>query len=146
MKGEIGLRVMGLDVGSRTIGVALSDPLGWTAQGLEVIRRKNLAQDMIRLKEIMKEFEVSSIVVGMPLNMNGTVGPQAESVLGFIEEFRAEIGMPVETWDERLSTVAAEKMLISADVSRSKRKKVIDKMAAVMILQGYLDRTSGSRS
>ena len=140
------MRVMGLDVGSRTIGVALSDPLGWTAQGLEVIRRKNLAQDMFRLKEIMKEFEVSGIVVGVPLNMNGTVGPQAESVLGFIEEFRTETGMPVETWDERLSTVAAEKMLISADVSRSKRKKVIDKMAAVMILQGYLDRTSGSRS
>lgn len=140
------MRIMGLDVGTRTIGVALSDPLGWTAQGLEVIRRKNLAHDMLRLQEIIKEFEVTLAVIGMPLNMNGTVGPQAESVQGFIEEFRSATGIPVETWDERLTTVAAEKMLIGADVRRSQRKKVIDKMAAVMILQGYLAKTGGTGS
>lgn len=136
------MRLMGLDVGNKTIGVALSDPLGWTAQGLEVIRRSGINRDLERLKEIIEEYEVEKAVIGIPKNMNGTLGPQAESVLGFIEIFRESTGIPVETLDERLTTVAAERMLIDADVSRSKRKKVIDKMAAVMILQGYLDKHS----
>ena len=136
------MRLMGLDVGNKTIGVALSDPLGWTAQGLEVIRRSGIKRDLERLREIIKEYEVEKAVIGIPKNMNGTLGPQAETVLGFIEIFREAIGIPVETLDERLSTVAAERMLIEADVSRAKRKKVIDKMAAVIILQGYLDKHS----
>lgn len=134
------MRLMGLDVGSKTIGVALSDPMGWTAQGLEVIRRAGIRQDLGRLKEIITEFEVEKAVVGIPKNMNGTLGPQAETVLEFIDLFKESAGINVDTWDERLSTVAAQRMLIDADVSRAKRKKVIDKMAAVMILQGYLDR------
>lgn len=134
------MRLMGLDVGSKTIGVALSDPLGLTAQGLEVIRRRGTENDMKRLAEIIEQHQVGKAVVGMPRNMNGTLGPQAETVREFIALFSERFGIPVDTWDERLTTVAAEKMLINADVSRAKRKQVIDKMAAVMILQGYLDR------
>lgn len=133
------MRIMGLDVGDKTIGVALSDPLGWTAQGLEVIRRVNIEQDFKRLQEIVNEYGVEKFLVGMPKNMNGTVGPQGEKVLAFIEQLKGRFDLPITTWDERLSTVAAERMLIQADVSRSKRKKVIDKMAAAVILQGYLD-------
>ncbi len=133
------MRIMGLDIGTKTIGVALSDPLGWTAQGLEVIRRKSLANDMARLGQIITEYGVEKIVAGLPRNMDGTLGPQAGQVLEFIELLEAAAAMQVVTWDERLSTVAAEKALIAADVSRAKRKKVIDKMAAVFILQGYLN-------
>lgn len=133
------MRIMGLDVGDKTIGVALSDPLGWTAQGLEVIRRNTLEKDMNRLCQIIDEYAVEKILVGMPKNMNATIGPQGEKVLAFIENLKENIDLPIKTWDERLSTVAAERMLIQADVSRSKRKKVIDKMAAAVILQGYLD-------
>ena len=134
------MRLMGLDVGDKTIGVALSDPMGWTAQGLEVIRRKNdIQEDFQRLLEIIREYGVESILVGLPKNMNGTIGPQGEKVQAFVEQLKKEINLPVKTWDERLSTVAAEKVLLQADVSRSKRKKVIDKMAAAVILQGYLD-------
>ncbi|MEW6696395.1 MAG: Holliday junction resolvase RuvX [Bacillota bacterium] len=133
------MRIMGLDVGDKTIGVALSDPLGWTAQGLEVIRRQDIDKDLARLSEIIRQYEVEKILVGLPKNMNATIGPQGEKVLDFIERLKTRIDLPVKTWDERLSTVAAERMLIQADVSRSKRKKVIDKMAAAVILQGYLD-------
>ena len=134
------MRIMGLDVGDKTIGVALRDPMGWTAQGLEVIRRKNdIQEDFQRLLEIIREYGVESILVGLPKNMNGTIGPQGEKVQAFVEQLKKEINLPVKTWDERLSTVAAEKVLLQADVSRSKRKKVIDKMAAAVILQGYLD-------
>ena len=132
------MRIMALDVGDRTIGVALSDPMGWTAQGLEVIRRKVLQLDMTRLQEIVKEYEVTQVVVGLPKNMDGTLGAQAEKVLAFVKELEAALELPVVTWDERLSTVAAQRTLLEADVSRAKRKQVIDKMAAVVILQGYL--------
>lgn len=134
------MRIMGLDVGAKTIGVALSDPLGLTAQGLEVIRRKRLAKDLERLGEIVEQNGVGLVVVGMPKNMNGTHGPQAETVREFIAAFQEKFGIPVDVWDERLTTVAAERMLIEADVSRAKRKQIIDKTAAVIILQGYLDR------
>ncbi len=133
------MRIMGLDVGDKTIGVALSDPLGWTAQGLEVIRRETIEKDFKRLDEIIQEYQVERILVGLPKNMNATIGPQGEKVLAFVEQLKERFALPVKTWDERLSTVAAERMLIQADVSRSKRKKVIDKMAAAVILQGYLD-------
>lgn len=136
------MRIAGLDVGDKTIGVALSDQLGWTAQGLEVIRRKNLDQDMVRLGEIMRQYGVERWVVGMPRNMNGTYGPRSELTREFMAVLSERLGIPVEAWDERLTTMAAERVLLEADVSRAKRKKVIDKMAAAVILQGYLDAQS----
>jgi putative holliday junction resolvase len=133
------MRICGLDVGDKTIGVALSDELGWTAQGLEVIRRKNLELDLTRLGEIARQYGVERWVVGMPRNMNGTYGPRAESTRAFIADLEGRLGLPVETYDERMTTVAATRVLLEADVSRAKRKQVIDKMAAAVILQGYLD-------
>lgn len=134
------LRIMGLDLGDKTIGVALSDPLGFTAQGLEVVRRHgSLEADLVRLKEIAQVYGVSKVVIGFPRNMNGTVGPRGEIALAFGQEVEKALGLPVETWDERLSTVAAEKMLVGADVRRKKRRQVIDKIAAALILQNYLD-------
>ena len=135
------MRTMGLDVGSKTVGVALSDAFGWTAQGLETIKINEEKQDygFSKLGQIIKEHEVSKIVVGLPKNMNGTIGPRGEASQFFASELEKLFGLPVILWDERLTTMAAERVLLEADVSRQKRKKVIDKMAAVMILQGYLD-------
>ena len=134
------MRIMSLDVGSRTIGIACSDALLMTAQGIETIRRTSLEIDFNRLQEIIAEYEVHELVVGMPKNMNGTKGERAEKTEEFVEKMKEVIDLPVTYWDERLSTVMAERQLIAADVSRKKRKSVIDKMAAVVILQGYLDR------
>lgn len=134
------MRIMSLDVGSRTIGIACSDALLMTAQGIETIRRTSLEKDFNRLQELITEYEVHELVVGMPKNMNGTKGERAEKTEEFVEKMKEVIGLPVTYWDERLSTVMAERQLIAADVSRKKRKSVIDKMAAVVILQGYLDR------
>lgn len=132
------MRIMGLDFGSKTIGVAASDALFLTAQGVKTIRR---SKDEIReLRQIIQEYEVTEIVIGYPKNMNGTLGPRCALTDEFAEQLRAEFGLPVILWDERLSTVAAQRTLLEADVSRGKRKQVIDKMAAVFILQGYLDR------
>ena len=134
------MRILGLDVGDKTIGIAASDELLFTAQGIEVIRRTSLDRDIARLKELHQLYDVERMVVGLPKNMNGSIGPRGELIQEFAK-YLAEYfpGIEVILWDERLSTVAAEKMLISADVSRAKRRKVIDKMAAVFILQGYLD-------
>lgn len=137
---------MALDVGSRTIGIACSDALLMTAQGIETIRRTSLEKDFNRLRELISEYEVHELVVGMPKNMNGTKGDRAEKTEEFVEKMKAVIDLPVTFWDERLSTVMAERQLIAADVSRKKRKGVIDKMAAVVILQGYLDRLQFSKS
>ncbi|EAF0177752.1 Holliday junction resolvase RuvX [Listeria monocytogenes] len=138
------MRIMGLDVGSKTVGVAISDALGWTAQGVETIQidenRKQFGYD--RVKELVLEYEVEKVVVGLPKNMNNTIGPRAESSKIYAEVLEARIGLPVVLWDERLTTSAAERTLIEADVSRKKRKEVIDKLAAVMILQSYLDTTN----
>ena len=134
------MRIMSLDVGSRTIGIACSDALLMTAQGIETIRRTSLEKDFNRLQELIAEYEVHELVVGMPKNMNGTKGERAEKTEEFVENMKEVIDLPVTYWDERLSTVMAERQLIAADVSRKKRKSVIDKMAAVVILQGYLDR------
>ena len=134
------MRIMSLDVGSRTIGIACSDALLMTAQGIETIRRTSLEKDFNRLQELISEYEVHELVVGMPKNMNGTKGERAEKTEEFVEKMKEVIDLPVSYWDERLSTVMAERQLIAADVSRKKRKSVIDKMAAVLILQGYLDR------
>ena len=134
------MRIMSLDVGSRTIGIACSDALLMTAQGIETIRRTSLEKDFNRLQELIAEYEVHELVVGMPKNMNGTKGERAEKTEEFVEKMKEVIDLPVSYWDERLSTVMAERQLIAADVSSKKRKSVIDKMAAVVILQGYLDR------
>lgn len=134
------MRIMALDVGSRTIGVACSDALYMTAQGIETIRRTSWAKDFERLLQLINDYEVEEIVVGMPRNMNGTKGERAEKTEEFVERLKEVITLPITYWDERLSTVMAERSLIAADVSRRKRKAVIDKMAAVVILQGYLDR------
>lgn len=135
------MRSMGLDVGSKTIGVAISDAMGWTAQGIETIKINEAVQDFgyKRLKELIKEYEVTQVVVGLPKNMNGTIGPRGEICQEFAKNIEKKFQLPVVLWDERLTTMAAERVLLEADVSRGKRKKVIDKMAAIMILQGYLD-------
>lgn len=132
---------MGLDVGSKTVGIALSDAFGWTAQGLETIKINEEEKEygFEKIGEIIKKNDVSKIVVGLPKNMNGTIGPRGEACQFYGAELEKLFGLPVVFWDERLTTMAAERVLIEADVSRKKRKKVIDKMAAVMILQGYLD-------
>lgn len=139
------MRIGGLDVGDKTIGVALSDEMGWTAQGLEVIRRKSVEQDLARLAEIARQYQVERWVVGMPRNMNGTYGPRTELTRTFMEQLTAKLGLPVESYDERMTTMAAERILLAADVSRAKRKQVIDKMAAQVILQGYLDAQASRR-
>ena len=135
------MRIMGLDVGSRTVGVAISDALGWTAQGIETVKINEDEQvfGLDRLAELIKEYAVTEIVVGYPKNMNNSVGPRGEASEKYKAMLEERFGLPVKLWDERLTTMAAERMLIDADVSRKKRKQVIDKMAAVMILQGYLD-------
>lgn len=132
-------RIMGLDVGDRTIGVAVSDLMGITAQGVTTIRRESKKKDIEELKKLIKEHNVKYIVSGFPKNMNGTIGPQSEKVIKFCDILKEETGMEIDYWDERLTTVSAEKMLIDGDVSRKNRKKVIDKLAAVLILQNYLD-------
>ncbi len=132
-------RSMGLDVGTRTIGVATSDLLGMIAGGVETIRRTTEEKDFARIGELIKEHEVDTIVVGYPKNMNGTIGERGLASEAFAEELRRRFGVKVVLWDERLSTVAAENVLIDADLRRKKRRKIIDMMAAVVILQNYLD-------
>jgi putative Holliday junction resolvase len=135
------MRMMGLDVGSKTVGVAVSDLLGWTAQGIETISIDEVNQQfgLKRIQELINEYEVSGFVVGYPKNMNNTIGPRAEASEAYAARLKKKFNLPVVMWDERLTTMAAERVLIDADMSRKKRKKVIDKIAASMILQGYLD-------
>jgi putative pre-16S rRNA nuclease len=133
------MRTLGLDFGTKTIGVAASDALGLTAQTVTTIRRTNLKADLAALKELVREYEVERFVVGLPLNMDGTEGPRAESTRKFVDALTQALGLPVELWDERLSTVAAQRTLLEADLSRAKRREVIDQMAAQFILQGWLD-------
>lgn len=137
------MRIMGLDVGSKTVGVAISDPLGFTAQGLEIIKideeSGNFGFD--RLAELVKEYKVDKFVVGLPKNMNNTSGPRVEASQAYGDKITELFNLPVEYQDERLTTVQADRMLVEqADISRGKRKKVIDKLAAQLILQNYLDR------
>ncbi|GCF92256.1 putative pre-16S rRNA nuclease [Enterococcus florum] len=136
---------MGLDVGSKTVGIAVSDPFGWTAQGVEIIRINEDRGEfgLKRLQELVKEYQVTKFVIGLPKNMNNSIGPRAEASMHYGEKLKELFDLPVDYQDERLTTVQAERMLVEqADTSRAKRKKVIDKLAAVMILQNYLDRTS----
>jgi putative Holliday junction resolvase len=135
------MRILGLDCGDKRIGVALSDPLGITAQAVAVIGKGKTFEDDVReIKRIIRKYDgVNEIVVGLPKTMAGLVGPQAEKVLAFVEVLKKEFKLNIITWDERLTTVENEKNLIRAGVSREKRKKVIDKLAAATILQSYLD-------
>ena len=136
------MRILGLDYGTKTTGVAVSDPMGWTAQGLEIIRRQeeeHLKATINRIAELCAEYKVEKIVLGLPKNMNNTLGERGEKTLLFKEKLEARLKLPVEMWDERLSTVAAESVLLEADMRRKKRKNVIDKLAATIILQNYLD-------
>ena len=136
------MRVMGLDYGSKTVGVAISDPLGITAQGIETIERKEenkLRKTLARIEELVKEYEVEKIVLGFPKNMNNTIGERAEKSLELKAMLERRIGIPGIMWDERLTTVEAERTLIESNVRRENRKKYVDKIAAVFILQGYLD-------
>ncbi|MDP4177514.1 MAG: Holliday junction resolvase RuvX [Bacillota bacterium] len=136
------MRVIGLDVGDRTIGVAVSDPLGYTAQGITTIRRKSIENDLAELKDICDKYNADTLLVGLPKNMNGTLGPQSEKVMEFCEIVKEKIALPIKMWDERLTTVAAHRIMLEADLSRAKRKKIVDKIAATFILQGYLDSLS----
>lgn len=140
------MRILGLDPGDKMIGVAISDTFGWTAQGLETIIRKGMDADIKRIAELIKEWGVQRIVVGFPKNMDATIGPQGKKAMALAEELERATGLEVILWDERLSTVAAEKMLIKGEVRRGKRKKVIDKVAASIILQGYLDSLDATHS
>ena len=136
------MRIMGLDVGSKTVGVAISDPLGFTAQGVEIVRIDEEAGEFgfERLEELVKQYKVDKFVVGLPKNMNNTEGPRVASK-AYGDKINELFNIPVDYQDERLTTVQAERMLVEqADVSRGKRKKVIDKLAAQLILQNYLDR------
>ena len=136
------IRIMGLDFGSKTVGAAVSDPLGITAQGIEILRRTSenkLRKTLARIEELVAEYEVTEIVLGFPKNMNNTIGERAEKSLAFKEMLERRTGLPVVMWDERLTTVAANRTLIEGGVRRENRKDYVDMLAAVYILQGYLD-------
>ncbi len=139
------MRIMGLDFGSKTVGVAVSDSLLVTAQGVEIIRRKEenkLRQTLARIEELIREYEVEEIVLGLPINMNATEGVRVELTMEFKDKLERRTGLPVHTWDERLTTVAADRIMTETGVRRENRKKYVDMIAATLILQGYLDRRS----
>jgi putative pre-16S rRNA nuclease len=138
-------RVLGLDVGSRRIGVAVSDPLGITAQGLETLQRQNKRQDLAALEKVIREYEVREIVVGLPLRMSGAEGTQSEKMQGFAEDLRKRFRLPVHLWDERLTSAEANRLLRETELSIEKRAKAVDRMAAVLILQGWMERRGGRR-
>jgi putative Holliday junction resolvase len=137
---------MALDIGTKRVGVAMSDEMGWTAQPLEVVPRRPEAGFVRRVKELIDQHQVRRLILGLPVRLDGTVGPEAQAVLQLAERLKTEIDVPIETWDERLTTTEAEDVLLEADVSRKKRKQVIDKIAAALILKSYLEaaeRTGG---
>lgn len=139
------MRILGLDYGSKTVGVAVSDPLGLTAQGLETIWRNQenkLRRTLARIEELAAEYQIQRIVLGYPKNMNNTIGERAEKSLEFKEMLERRTGLPVVMWDERLTTVEAGRTLMEANVRRENRKKYLDELAAILILQGYLDYLS----
>jgi len=133
------MKVLGLDIGEKRIGVAVSDELGYTAQGMQVLIRKELDEDLAALKELIEAAEVTEVVVGFPKNMDGSVGESAQNVLSFVKKMEESLTIPLILWDERWTTAEATRVLLQADLSRKKRRKVVDKLAAVLILQGYLD-------
>jgi putative Holliday junction resolvase len=138
-------RILGLDVGSKTIGVAISDPLGITAQGLETIRRQNKRLDFEKLEHVVRQYQVAEIVVGYPLRLSGAEGVQAEKMQRFAEELRKKFSLPVHLWDERLSSAQADRVLRETEMSIKRRGEVVDRLAAVLILQGWMDKQSAER-
>lgn len=142
------MRIMGLDFGSKTVGVAISDSLLVTAQGIEIIRRKEenkLRQTLARIEELIPEYEVQEIVLGLPKNMNATEGERVRLTMEFKDKLERRTGLPVHMWDERLTTVAADKAMMEAGIRREHRREHVDRIAAVLILQGYLDRLAMQR-
>ncbi len=137
-KGSVG-RTLGLDVGSRRIGIAISDPLGITAQGLETLQRRNKRTDLVALEGVIREYSVREIVVGLPLRMSGAEGTQSDKMQVFAEELRKRFRLPVHLWDERLTSAEANRLLRETDLSIEKRAKAVDRMAAVLILQGWME-------
>jgi len=133
-------RVLGLDVGSRRIGVAISDPLGITAQGLETLQRRNKRHDLAALERVIRYYAIREIVVGLPLRMSGAEGAQSEKMQVFAEELRKRFRLPVHLWDERLTSAEANRLLRETDLSIEKRGKAVDRMAAILILQGWMER------
>jgi len=144
--GPVAHRVLALDVGSKTIGLAVSDPLGITAQGLATIRRKNKRADFEALEHVLRQYAVREIVVGYPLRMSGASGTQSEKISVFAEELRRRFGLPVHLWDERLTSAQANRLLRETDMSIRRRAQVVDRLAAVLILQSFLDHRSASRA
>lgn len=139
------MRILGLDFGSKTVGVAVSDSLGWTAQGLEIIRRQSqskLRQTLARIEQIIAEYQVEKIVLGFPKNMNNTEGDRCEKTKEFKEMLERRTGLEVVLWDERLTTVAADRTMMESGIRREHRKEYVDEIAAIFILQGYLDYLS----
>jgi len=136
------LRTLGIDLGDKTIGLAISDPSGILSQPVKTVRRIDIKRDMDAIKHVIDEYNVVKIVIGLPRNMNGSIGPQCEKTLQFADTLRGTIGLEVVLWDERLTTVLAERALLEADLSRKKRRKVIDSVAASIILQSYLESRS----
>jgi len=133
------MKILGLDIGEKRIGIAISDELGYTAQGMRVMNRSGLEDDLTVLRELIKETEATEVVVGLPKNMDGSLGESAQKVLVFAKQMEEYLSIPVILWDERWTTAEATRLLVDADISRAKRRKVVDKLAAVLILQGYLD-------
>ena len=143
------MRIIGLDFGSKTVGVAVSDPLFLTAQAVEIIRRKSpdkLRQTLARIEELIKEYEVDKIVLGFPKNMNNTIGERCEKTLEFKEKLEMRTGLEVILWDERLTTVEADRTMMESGIRREDRKQYVDKLAAVFILQGFLDYSAMQKS
>lgn len=133
------MKCMGLDVGSKTVGVAVSDDFGWTAQPVTTIRRKGIDSDFKEIADLIDEYNITEIVIGLPKSLDGSLGKSAQKVMAFADHLKNNLNVPISFWDERMSTKVVTRTLIEADVSRKKRKQVIDKLAASYILQGYLD-------
>lgn len=140
------MRILAIDYGKKRFGLAISDPLGFTAQGLPTLASQGRKSDLEKIAQVVRENEVEKIVVGLPRKMDGTLGQAAEEVLAFVEELKRDLGLRIITWDERLSTKRAEREMISADLSRSKRKRSRDKVAAQLILQSFLDAAENSNN
>lgn len=149
MSGNVGdgvpARILAIDYGSRRMGLAVSDPLGITAQGLETLERKNKRRDFARLERVIRDYQVAEIVLGNPLRMSGEEGTQSEKVAAFAEELRQKFQVPVHLWDERLTSAEANRVLREADLSIRKRAQAVDRMAAVLILQSFLQSRSSHR-
>jgi len=137
-----GIRILALDPGSKRIGIALSDELGWTAQPLETYERRSVGEDLAHIRHLVRQHQVGRVVIGFPVRLDGHAGPEAETARRFLESLERALDVPVIAWDERLTSKAAERVLIEADVSRKKRKGAVDRVAAAILLQSYLESLS----